>query len=138
MEKLPELKLFTHIAQSLGEHGKIIEGLDANRAGRLGRGDEDIAVIQLNAMLAAAEKLSAESGHDTIAHANGADHGAEQTAAPGKWTTLEACEWFQDIIEGSGMKSDAALQLDDWQIWMELVKLHTAYLQEAQPEEAAK
>jgi len=67
MEKLPELKLFTHIAQAQDEDGKIIEALDAGSAGKLGRGDEDIAIVQLNAMLAAAQKLAARSEDDSTA-----------------------------------------------------------------------
>jgi len=138
MEKLPELKLFTHIAQALEDHGKIIEALDVDRAGKLGRGDEDIAVVQLDAMLAARQRPSTRSEDVTAAHAAVAVKSDSQTAATDEWSTLQACEWLQDIIDDAGPRSDGALQLDDWQIWKELVKLHKEYLQDSKPEDAAK
>ena len=138
MEKLPELKLFTHIAQALEDHGKIIEALDVDRAGKLARGDEDIAVVQLDAMLAARQRPSARSEDDTAAHADVAANCNGQAAAAGEWYTLQACQWLQDIIDDAGPRSDGALQLDDWQIWKELVKLHKEYLQDNKSEDAAK
>ena len=138
MEKLPELKLFTHIAQALEDHGKIIEALDVDCAGKLGRGDEDIAVVQLDAMLAARQRRSAISEDDTTAHADVAANGNDQTVASGEWSTLQACEWLQDIIDDAGQNTHGALQLDDWQIWKELVKLHKKYLQDNKPEDATK
>lgn len=138
MVKLPELKLFTHIAQALEDHGKIIEALDVDRAGKLGRGDEDIAVVQLNAMLAARQRPSARSEDGIAAYADVATNGDSQRAAKDEWSTLQACQWLQDIMDDAGPKSDGALQLDDWQIWKELVKLHKEYLQDNEPEDAAK
>jgi hypothetical protein len=138
MEKVPELKLFAHIALALGDHGKLIASLDADSAGKVGRGDEDMAVVQLDAMLSARQRSVVGSENDTATHPDVAANGDGQTVATGKWSTLEACEWLQDIIDGAGARSDGALQLDDWQIWKELVKLHKEYLQDSTPEDAAQ